>query len=512
MNSINLHKNLLILSFDYRDDIKDYIKTIPGRRFNEKAKTPCWTIPLNTTVVPMVAKLAYEFNFVVSSEAASELQRLYEARERLASLFTVPFAELRLPEIEGLKVPLLPYQRIGVEYLSLVKRAFLCDDMGLNREVTALAAVHKDKLYPCLIVCSNNAWGKWQDEGYRTIPDSNRKQITITSFEFPEEYIQTFKAKEYKSIIVDSCHLLRESNNQRFRAINSFIHKIPNRFFLTSTPMVTGTIDLVPQLSLLDRLDEFGGFTVFTDNYTHVQQITPKFKKYEGVKNEPELWEKIQSICMVSRRKEEVKAQLPEISEKTIEVGLSNQPAYDQALREVKEYMEETNRQLGRYGSSNLAYSTKMAHVLTKLSALREVAAKGKLEGLRDWLLEFMLSGEKIVVFTHSVACALTIKEWVKDRNGIEVILVQNNTTSIVGYTYAVFLDLPFGFERLQQAHDILLDFNYHVNFYYFQAHGTLDDIVWEANHKRELITGREVSGVSLDLIEFLKEKILASD
>ena len=71
-------------------------------------------------------------------------------------------------EIDVLKFPLLPYQRLGALHLAFGERALLADDMGLGKTIQAIAAcellARRKGVERVLVVCPASLKTEWEEQ------------------------------------------------------------------------------------------------------------------------------------------------------------------------------------------------------------------------------------------------------------------------------------------------------------------------------------------------------------
>src|SRR4051812_45458057 len=138
---------------------KDLIRTIPGARWSKDDNR--WSLPLAWT-----ACLALRAVFKDDLQVGDDLSKWAWAKKRDV---IDPAMALR----EALDAPgddrLYDFQRAGVEFLVLVRRALLADEMGSGKTVQAILALRKlfDSGHldgPILIVCPNTMKRTWERE------------------------------------------------------------------------------------------------------------------------------------------------------------------------------------------------------------------------------------------------------------------------------------------------------------------------------------------------------------
>lgn len=237
---------------------------------------------------------------------------------------------------------LFGYQKAGAEYLAFSKHAILGDEPGLGKTaqaISALKAMHEsgEDIFPILIICPNSIKRTWQDEFRIWWPDgpelqvvngsaaNRRKQLAadvghIINWESVrlhsriagygsirlkacgkcggqenprpgEEYkaevseakcelhSRELQANEYKTVIVDEAHRMKDPNAKQSRAVWSVLHSAKYLYALTGTPIADNVGDIWSILHGIDpkafpvrskfldtfattRLNFFGGYEV----------------------------------------------------------------------------------------------------------------------------------------------------------------------------------------------------------------------------------------------------------
>ncbi len=165
-------------------------------------------------------------------------------------------------------------------------------------------------------------------------------------------------------------------------------------------------MELLPQLDLLGRLRELGGYGRFITTYARGVDLD-------------RLHRQLRATCFVRRRKHEVLTQLPAKQRSVVPVELDNRREYAQAEADVVAFLRERAALEQRFLASleglgpeerarrvrarqdDAAERALRAEPLVRLTALKRLAALGKLRAAVDWIRAFLESDEKLVVFAH---------------------------------------------------------------------------------------------------------------
>ncbi len=317
--------------------------------------------------------------------------------QRLLAMSQAHDAEI---EIEGLGGELMPFQRAGVVYALERRRVFLADEQGLGKTIQALATVQADLAYPAVVVCPASLKLNWLREiktwlpgrearalAGRTSQELDGADIVVLNYEIAAAHLDALSAISPRALILDESHYVKNPSAVRTKAVLELSESLgPDalRLALTGTPVVNRPAELAPQLRALDRLGEYGTMASFRRGYA-----TPGSRR--------KLHSRLRSSCFLRRRKADVLTQLPAKRRAVVPVPTTNTAEYKRAERDFIRWLSE---QAGASDEGHLAPDAR-AEALVKMSALRRLAARGKLESALSWIEDFSESGERLVVFAH---------------------------------------------------------------------------------------------------------------
>ncbi|MCC8071997.1 MAG: DEAD/DEAH box helicase [Bacteroidales bacterium] len=258
---------------------------------------------------------------------------LAQMRERL-----VKSQELH-PEVpKALLGSLRGYQTEGFQWLARLTSwgagACLADDMGLGKTVQTIAyLLHTASQGPALVVAPTSVVANWQSELHKFAPSlnvyvlnraSNRSEIVgkagpgdviLSSYGVLANEAEMLSVKQWGTICLDEAHTIKNRDTQMSRAAMT-LHA-QNKIILTGTPIQN-------RLSELWNLFRFinpgllGSYEEFTRRF-----ITP-IEVYKDKETSKKLQRLIHPF-MLRRTKEEVVDELPEKSEVTLPVDLSDE-------------------------------------------------------------------------------------------------------------------------------------------------------------------------------------------
>lgn len=317
--------------------------------------------------------------------------------ERLLAMSSAHDAEIEVPGLGG---ELMPFQRAGVAYALERRRVFLADEQGLGKTIQALATVQADLAYPAVVVCPASLKLNWLREirawlpGREAIAISGHApqyleglDIVVVNYEIVGSHLGAIGDIAPRALILDESHYVKNPIAMRTKAVLKLVESLgPDalRLALTGTPVVNRPAELAPQLRALDRLGEYGTMSSFRRGYA-----TPSARR--------KLHSRLRSSCYLRRRKADVLTQLPAKRRAVVTVPTSNAAEYKRAERDFIRWLAE---QVDDSGAGRIAPEAR-AQALVKMSALRQLAARGKLDAALSWIEDFAESGERLVVFAH---------------------------------------------------------------------------------------------------------------
>jgi SWI/SNF-related matrix-associated actin-dependent regulator 1 of chromatin subfamily A len=413
---VRLDGDFIYLSFAY-DPVKvRAVKQIPSVTWH--AKTKAWRAPLNSIAETLM--WAEKFGEKIPEDLNRIASEIKIEHEKSVLMSRSTEAEL---DVAGL--PLLPYQRAGVRYASSARRCFIADDMGLGKTLQAIATIENvENSYPALVVCPPNLVLNWKKEYGKWLP--NRKVAVITDRKnFPEEKFDVLvvgysniahwekKLLDFNSCVFDESHYAKSPAAQRTKAAVKIAKKIPASglvLCLTGTPVTNRPAEYASQLDILGKLNAFGGLWGFYRRYCGA--FRDRFGQWNisGHSNLDELNEKLRGNCYIRRTKDQVLDDLPPVRHAPVYV--TGSPAqmveYQKAEKDIVEYLVERAKQIASELGTSPGSAAVIARMkaesnehLVRLSVLRRLAAKAKMEAVHEFIESHMESGLKVVVAAH---------------------------------------------------------------------------------------------------------------
>lgn len=405
------------LIFQDNEAFRIKVRFLPGIKYNENAE---WIVPKSMNVIKMLVDWGFKIHPVIKR------WRIRNEEESAGG------------DIPGLKLPLMPFQRKGVEFIdSRGGRAIIADEMGLGKTPQALAWLQAHlEARPALIVSPASLKWNWYYEAhkfmenpsvqvlsgkvsktnlfadiiivnYDILPDTTEKYKTGRQVynKSKDTYIDEVKRraipgtgwwsllKNYSPevLIVDECHMIKDKKSLRTKAVHGLAKSIPFAILLSGTLMVNRPSELFSPLSLIDpRL--FPNFFDFGKRYCGGKKGRFGWD-FSRSTNQAELHDILTSTVLIRRLKKDVLPELPSKVRSVIPLDITNRSTYDKAQEDFLSYLETVDIEK--------LDSAKGAPHLVKIAYLKKLAATGKINACVKWISEFLESGQKLVVFIH---------------------------------------------------------------------------------------------------------------
>lgn len=479
----------IVVRFPYQADLVAAIRTLPGRKYEASDRSN--RFPLSPQSVEAVIAFAAEHQFTVTPEADEAMERVLADRARLQAeqqaAIELSQAEDAAIDIPGLGGELKPFQRAGVKYALEKQRTFIADEMGLGKTVQALAVIQHvlkdDPKARAIVICPASLklnwtreairWlpeivtmegtpsllGKWGhlrvrgvsilnstardlemrgDSGDRLLVRTNdlRSRILILNYDILDKHmamLMRLKAEHaIKVVIFDESHYAKNVKAKRTKLSQQLAEGIEYRLNLTGTPVMNRPKELLSQLNILSRLDDFGGFYSFVNRYCRVEYI-------EGDDHSDllDLNKMLRATCFVRRRKADVLSELDPKTRTTLPLEIDNRGEYERCLRDLVNFLrdkaasderfqayldslevsaDEKAEMRAAYIQQRAAAGAGPAAALVMIENLKQITARGKIKAVLEWIEDFIETGEKLVVFaTHKNVVAAIAERFSAD-------------------------------------------------------------------------------------------------
>ena len=188
--------------------------------------------------------------------------------------------------------------------------------------------------------------------------------------------------------MLDESHYVKNPRAKRTQAVRRLADSLaPDalRLALTGTPVLNHAEELIAQLRIIGRLEDFGSGARFA-------------RRFQGAGAEERIHWHLRRRCFVRRLKSEVLPQLPAKQQVVVPVALDNEKEYRRAEEDIVAWLREQPLELSELEAKVAA--TLRAERLAQLNTLKRLAARGKLAAALGWIDDFLDSDEPLVVFS----------------------------------------------------------------------------------------------------------------
>jgi SWI/SNF-related matrix-associated actin-dependent regulator 1 of chromatin subfamily A len=367
-------------------------------------------------------------------EDSKKYQMIYVAKECLKKLKTVP--EL---DFSGYTREPKPHQIVAITKLLENEKYILGDQMGLGKTTSAIIAAVVGKFERILVVCPASLKINWKKEIMNydkeeniSIVDGNfrMKKWTIVNYDVLKNYhylpqkgvsveeltpsaIDFYK---FDLVIADESHYLKNSTSSRTKIFIDFASRIPNRWFLTGTPITNKPIDFYTLLYLCDS-PIATNWMHYVKRYCAGRQIkrpgtNKKFWLTSGASNLDELRDYSADVMLRRTKKDSI--DLPQKTIKPIYLPLDFSASYNEYLRENETWVESTEEK-----------PTITEH-LTKLVKIRQLLSNDKIKHTIEIAEDLIENDQKVIIFS----CFTNTIKTIHEHFGKASVLIDGSVTS----------------------------------------------------------------------------------
>ncbi|XP_038702118.1 SWI/SNF-related matrix-associated actin-dependent regulator of chromatin subfamily A-like protein 1 isoform X2 [Tripterygium wilfordii] len=541
-----LHANGNIAAkFVYNQALVGACRKIPKSIWN--AEERLWIFPVSS--ISSAKKILSEVSgFTVEVEdldalvqraisAASAVQDLRERYDRIPS---------------SIESKLLPFQRDGVRFaLQHGVRVLLADEMGLGKTLQAIAvAACIHDCSPVLIITPSSLrlhwasmiqqwlnvpssdilvvlsnWGGSNRGGYRIVSSSSKGTIhldgvfNIISYDLVPKLENRLMALEFKVVIADESHYLKNAQAKRTTASIPVIQRAQYAMLLSGTPALSRPIELFKQLEALHP-----------NVYKNVHEYGKRYCKgggfgvYQGASNHEELHNLMKATVMIRRLKKDVLSQLPVKRRQQVFLDLADN--HMKQINALFRELEVLKSKIKACDSQEKAESLKFSQK-NLINKIYTDSAEAKIPAVLNYLETVIESGCKFLVFAHHQPMIDSIYQYLLKKK-VGCIRIDGSTPSAsrqdlvtdfqekdaikaavlsikaggVGLTLTaastvIFAELSWTPGDLIQAEDRAHRIGQvsSVNIYYLLANDTVDDIIWDVVQSKLENLGQMLDG-----------------
>lgn len=540
-----LTPNCYKVSFQYQPMLVKCIKRIPSARYQADGRF--WEVSVqDIAYLQKMGQWAKDMRLVTNV-------LWVEGSEPVQSYEPLPMPRLEVPH--NMLMEPYEYQKEGIAYALEKKRCIMGDEQGLGKTAEAIGVLTATRAFPALIICPASLKVNWQRElrkfGGLTgviLNDDNRQtwqrfwemkksdgracaEVFITNYEslrkFFVEKIRrdgrfTLKSVDFderinlfRTVIIDESHKCKNPGTQQSKFVQGIAMGKEYVLELTGTPVVNNNIDLIQQLNIMGRLNDFGGYSKFMARYCAGERKSSHLKELNWL---------LRKNCFFRRMKKDVLTQLPDKTRSYLVTDIDNMKEYKAAERDVIKYLREY-----RDADDDKVQRAIRGAIMVKMSILKQISAKGKVSGAIDIIHNTIDGGQKLIVFCFlkevvqalkaEFRDAVTVtgddndrqKQWAVDRFQSDEscrLIILNYRSGGTGLTLTaasnvLFVEQPWTYSECCQAEDRAHRNGQKnaVNCVYLLGDGTIDEYMYNLiQSKKDIANG--VTGTEDDVEE----------
>lgn len=381
--------NVIKIQFSFNYDDLEKIRSLPGRTYHKDIK--CWSAPICDSTIQSLIKWGYDVDERI-------IQTIHNTKEQEQALLD--------QGIPGLKNELRPFQIQGVAFKEKTNgRALNADEMGLGKTIQTLAWLQtRPDLRPAVIIVPAFLKLNWQREALKWMSKVSiqilsgkkthqlrRTDLIIVNYDILSEWVDRIRSLNPKVMVTDECHYYKTNKTKRTHAVKKLAKCINHVIALSGTPILNKPIEIYNAIKVISP-DLFPNWRKYTERY-----CDPKFNGFgtnlNGASNTKELHQILTSTIMIRRLKKDVMSELPDKVYSFVPFELDNEPDYKFAENNFISYIRKTKSEEAARKASN-------AEALTSIETLKQLAVRGKLNSVIQWIESFLESDNKLVVFT----------------------------------------------------------------------------------------------------------------
>ncbi|KAM2888329.1 hypothetical protein FF1_012071 [Malus domestica] len=447
---------------------------------------------------------------------------------------------------------LLAFQREGVRFiLQHGGRALLADEMGLGKTLQAIAVASCVRdCWPVLIITPSSLRLQWASmiQQWLNIPSSdilvvlsqcggtNKSGFTIVSsnakgtihldglfniisYDVVPKIQNLLMASEFKVVIADESHFLKNAQAKRTSASLPVIKRAQYAILLSGTPALSRPIELFKQLEAL-----------YPDVYKSVHEYGNRYCKggtfglYQGACNHEELHNLMKATVMIRRLKNDVLSELPVKRRQQVFLDLA-----EKDMKQINAFFRELEVVKGKIKACQSKEEVDSLKFTEKnlMNKIYTDSAEAKIPTVLDYLGTVMEAGCKFLVFAHHQSMIDSIYQFLLKKKvgciridgSIPTVARQAYVTEFqekdsikaavlsikaggVGLTLTaastvIFAELSWTPGDLIQAEDRAHRIGQvsSVNIYYLLANDTVDDIIWDVVQSKLENLGQMLDG-----------------
>ncbi|XP_071940173.1 uncharacterized protein [Coffea arabica] len=519
-----------------------------------KIQKASWNVKERLWIFPMSSLITVEKVLSDISDAKLEVENLDPlVRRAIAAASAVPDLQARYHLIPAsIESRLLPFQRDGVRFvLQHGGRALLADEMGLGKTLQAIAVVSCIReAWPVLVLTPSSLRLHWasmiQDwlnvpssdilvvlsqcggsnrGGFNILASNTKRTIqldgvfNIISYDIVPKFQDVLMASEFKVVIADESHFLKNGQAKRTNATVPILQKAQYVMLLSGTPALSRPIELFKQLEAL-----YPGVYKNVHEYGNRYCKGGTFGVYQGASNHEELHNLMKATVMIRRLKKDVLSELPVKRRQQVFLDLG-----EKEMRHVNALFCELEIIKSKIRSSHSKEEAESLKYAEKnlINKIYTDSAEAKIPAVLDYLGTMIEAGCKFLIFAHHQPMICSIHQYLlkkkvgciridggtpaasrqalvtdfQEKSSIKAAVLSIKAggfgLTLTAASTVIFAELSWTPGDLIQAEDRAHRIGQvsSVNIYYLLANDTVDDIIWDVVQSKLENLGQMLDG-----------------
>ncbi|MFP4047897.1 MAG: DEAD/DEAH box helicase, partial [Bacteroidales bacterium] len=356
---------------------------------------------------------------------------------------------------------------------------------------------------------------------YETGNDGKKREIKYSG------WVDHLADKNIEILITDECHYYKSNKAKRTKAVKKLAKASPKMIALSGTAIENRPVEIYNPVNLINP-NLFPNFMHFGKKYCNGKHNGFGWD-FNGSSNISELHQILTESVMIRRKKKDVLKDLPDKIYSYIPLDIANKQEYMQAQANFIDYVRANK------GEKHAA-KAEAAETLTRIEALKQLAANGKIDQVKEWIKDFLEgSDEKLVVFAvHRAVIDEIVKEFpditvkvdgsTNNREAaFQTFQTDQNCRLFVGNIKAAgvgmeltassnvaVVELPWTPGALDQAIDRLHRIGQKdaVTVHYLLAQETIEEDIAQLIDKKREIISQALDGIEVDSDTLINELI----
>lgn len=382
---------------------------------------------ISQTLLDLRAKRINQSRFHLSSLASFQLKDVLSSYDKVTFSDELQAMTTHLAYPETFELGDLPisatlrgYQQRGVQWLSVLDYygfgGILADDMGLGKTLQTIAFLSRQLRdgQRVLILAPSSLVYNWQEEFAKFLPEvavsvvqgtkaqreaiiRQQDAVLLTSYHSFRQDLLTYQDCHFDYLILDEAQVLKNSQTKIAQALRGF--PVSRCFALSGTPIENRLLEIWSIFQIVLP----GLFTSKTQfNQLSAQAVARIIRPF-----------------FLRRRKEEVLPELPDMTEITYHNDMSDgqKTIYLAQLERMQQRVLQT---------SQVEFARDKIEILSGITRLRQICNtpqlfmpyegnSGKLDGLRDLLVQLKDNGHRVLIFSQFKGMLTLIEEQLQE-------------------------------------------------------------------------------------------------